>query len=702
MTKRISNKSLRIVLVVLSSVIIILLALSGSRSRFSTYEVKHPWLHSPVIADFNFPVNKSPEEIKTARDSLSRTFQPYYNIYDTIADSKVRKMHSALISRGVPPQIIRHTTRELYLAYQKGIVGMEDIRAMREHARSAIRVINGVSVTSRKIDELYSIRSAYEHIVTADTVRYPRQQMSELGIEHFLTTNLRLDSAKTETQLEALLATLETSTGVVYKGEKIIDRGEIITPMHLRKLQSYDQAMGKLSDSRGVFNIGLLGRLIMVVLLVYALVVYLGLFRRDLIDEPNTLYLIFSLVTIFPVATSLIVSMHTSAYVIPFAMVAIFIRIFVDTRTAYMAYMITIIVSAMAFPDDAYKFLLVQMAAGLVAIYSLKELTERAQLLRTALYSTFLMMLLGFAYDMTQVSRISDISLTWYFYAVAQGVGLIFAYPLMYLIEKVFGFTSSVTLVELNNINAPALRKMTKVAQGTFIHSMQVANLAAEVADAIGAKVQLVRTGALYHDIGKMESPTHFTENQSGFNPHDSLSEDKSAEIIISHVTGGLRMAEKFHLPRVVRDFIETHHGHSMVRYFYIQSVNKYGEAATDKAAFTYPGRNPFTREQAILMMADSVEAASRSLGTYTEEAISALVEKIVDSQVAGGYFKECPITFRDITIAKRVFVESLKVIYHTRIAYPELEKDNPQAKIPFAKYDVAHHHFHFSNGIRW
>ena len=245
---------------------------------------------------------------------------------------------------------------------------------------------------------------------------------------------------------------------------------------------------------------------------------------------------------------------------------------------------------------------------------------------------------------------------------------------LLYLIEKTFGFTSGVTLVELTNTNNSILRRMSKVAQGTFIHSLQVANLAAEVADKIGAKPQLVRAGALYHDIGKMRNPAFFTENQNGVNPHDSLDEESSARIIISHVTEGLKLADKYHLPTVIRDFISTHHGKGRTKYFYIRWQNSH-EGQTPPDAFDYPGPNPFTREQAILMMCDAVEASSRSLKEYSEENIKALVEKIIDAQVAEGYFRQCPITFRDIEDAKKVLTDSLKTIYHTRIAYPELKQ---------------------------
>ena len=256
------------------------------------------------------------------------------------------------------------------------------------------------------------------------------------------------------------------------------------------------------------------------------------------------------------------------------------------------------------------------------------------------------------------------------------GVALLFAYPLLFILEKVFGFTSNVTLVELSNINNQLLRRMSEVAPGTFQHSLQVANLATAVANKIGAKSQLIRTGALYHDIGKINHPVYFTENQKKINPHERLTNEQSAGVVINHVKEGIKLAEKHKLPQVIKDFITTHHGLGKTKFFLISSINENPDKPVDEALFTYPGPNPFTLEQAILMMADAVEAASRSLSDYTEENISNLVEKIVDTQVNEGFFKDCPITFQDITIAKDVFKDKLKTVYHTRISYPELKKD--------------------------
>ena len=318
---------------------------------------------------------------------------------------------------------------------------------------------------------------------------------------------------------------------------------------------------------------------------------------------------------------------------------------------------------------------MVESAAGLAAIYSLRELQYRSQLFKTALVVTLVSLLMYFANELMQTTELTAIVWNNYHYLIINGILLLFAYPLLYLIEKAFGFVTDITLIELSNSNNPLLQQMSEVAPGTFQHSLQVANLAAEIAKKIGAKSQLVRTGALYHDIGKMSNPIYSTENQSGVNPHESLSYIDSARIIICHVTEGLKMAEKENLPTIIREFISTHHGQGKAKFFYIKHKNEHPDDPVDDLLFTYPGPNPFTREQAILMMADSVEAASRSLPEYTDQSIRDLVNRIIDGQLADGFFRDCPITFRDISYAKTVLIEKLKTIYHTRVNYPTLKK---------------------------
>ncbi len=640
------------------------------------YEQGRPWRYNSLIATFDFPVYKTPDEVKAERDSALSQFQPFYTEDVQIAQRQIAAFETAWRAGrfgDVPAHCLNHVDKMLRGVYEAGMVPSADLSQMAKERTPGVRVVEGTEAVTRPITELYSTRSAYEYIVYADTINFPRELLARCNINEYLSPNLSIDSAKTSAVREDLLAAVSPASGMVQSGQRIIDRGEIISAEQYKILQSFERETVRRNDpSKGMWQV-VTGQVIFVLCVIVAFVFYLRLFRREYLRSPHSILLLSSLIAIFPLITYAMVDQKfLNVYMVPYAMVPIFVRIFMDSRTAFMTMVCSVILSSLALHSN-YEFVVVQFMSGMTAIYALRDLTERSQLLRVALavFVTSSAIMLG--YDLSQGIEFSHLDRSMYVYNAVNGVLLLFAYPLLYMIEKLFGFTSSVTLVELSNTNNSVLRRMSKVAQGTFVHSLQVANLAAEVADKIGAKPQLVRTGALYHDIGKMLNPAFFTENQTGVNPHDELTEERSAQIIISHVTEGLKLADKYHLPKVIRDFISTHHGRSQVKYFYIQWKNKHQGEEPDAKLFTYPGPNPFTREQAILMMCDAVEASSRSLKEFTEESIKELVNRIIDSQVQAGYFRECPITFRDIADAKRVLAESLKTIYHTRIAYPEL-----------------------------
>lgn len=640
------------------------------------YEQGRPWRYNSLIATFDFPVYKTPDEVKAERDSALSQFQPFYTEDVQIAQRQIAAFETAWRAGrfgDVPAHCLNHVDKMLRGVYEAGMVPSADLSQMAKERTPGVRVVEGTEAVTRPITELYSTRSAYEYIVYADTINFPRELLARCNINEYLSPNLSIDSAKTSAVREDLLAAVSPASGMVQSGQRIIDRGEIISAEQYKILQSFERETVRRNDpSKGMWQV-VTGQVIFVLCVIVAFVFYLRLFRREYLRSPHSILLLSSLIAIFPLITYAMVGQKfLNVYMVPYAMVPIFVRIFMDSRTAFMTMVCSVILSSFALHSN-YEFVIVQFMSGMTAIYALRDLTERSQLLRVALavFVTSSAIMLG--YDLSQGIEFSHLDRSMYVYNAVNGVLLLFAYPLLYMIEKLFGFTSSVTLVELSNTNNSVLRRMSKVAQGTFVHSLQVANLAAEVADKIGAKPQLVRTGALYHDIGKMLNPAFFTENQTGVNPHDELTEERSAQIIISHVTEGLKLADKYHLPKVIRDFISTHHGRSQVKYFYIQWKNKHQGEEPDAKLFTYPGPNPFTREQAILMMCDAVEASSRSLKEFTEESIKELVNRIIDGQVQAGYFRECPITFRDIADAKRVLAESLKTIYHTRIAYPEL-----------------------------
>jgi len=676
------NNRINLLLVCVASTLCLLLALPRDSKAGYDYEVGKPWNYAPLIADFEFPIYKSAEQLAAERDSALRTFYPYYNSHEAVAQQQVRNFaadRAAGHFAGVPDAYITYAMRTLQGVYAAGVISSESMSRLTASGTCGVRVVNGTNAVTRDLGTIFSPRTAYEHIM--DDEHYSRDLLSRLNLHKYLEANLVYDSIKTQQGKAELLSGISGSTGLVLRGERIIDRGERVNLRQKAILDSLRRESERRKEDVDNERIILFGRFGLIAAFMALLVIYLRMFRRDLYQSPHTVYLIFSVVTIFPLLTYLLCTYKFfSVYIIPFAMLPIVLRVFTDTRTAFMSHLTMVLLASIPLHMH-YQFILSQLIAGLVGIYCIKDLTERSQIFLTSLIVTFCTIVFGVMFELSQGGSLIGADRSWFRDIVISGVALLFTYPLLYLIEQAFGFTSSVTLIELNNTNSPIIRRLAKEAQGTFIHSIQVGNLAAEVAARIGAKVQLVRTGALYHDIGKLTNPGFFTENQAGYNPHDKLTEEESAQIIISHVTKGVELADKHRLPKVIKDFILTHHGASMVRYFYVQAVNKYGEENVDKAKFTYPGPNPFTREQAILMMSDAVEASSRSLKEYTTEAITELVNRIIDGQVANGAFVNCPITFRDISEAKQTFIDSLQVIYHTRVSYPEIKqpKDNPE-----------------------
>ena len=499
--------------------------------------------------------------------------------------------------------------------------------------------------------------------------------MQKCNLNDYITPNLAYDKERSETSLNELRNSIPLASGLVQKGQKIIDRGEIVDNKTYNILLSYKKEVERLEENEQGISQTILGQALYVIILIACFTIYLTLFRKDYFDKPRSIAMLYSLIVLFVITAAMMVDHSVlHVYIIPFAMAPIFIRVFMDSRTAFMTHITTILICA-CFLQYPMEFFAVELVAGWVAIFSLRELSSRSQLFWTAVLVTLAIGLTNLSLDWMRHSDLSKIDLSEYNYLVINGILLFCSYPLLYLIEKTFGFTSNITLIELSDMNKNLLRKMSEVAPGTFQHSIQVGNLAAEIANKIGAKSQLVRTGALYHDIGKIINPIYFTENQSGVNPHEKMGAIDSAQTIISHVTEGVKLAEKYNLPNVIKDFITTHHGQGKTKYFYVQYKNAHPNDEIDELLFTYPGPNPFTKEQAILMMADTVEAASRSLPDYTEKSIRELVNKLIDTQVAEGYFKECPITFRDIAYAKTVLIEKLKTTYHTRLSYPELKK---------------------------
>lgn len=670
-------------------------------SKFGyVYELNKPWHYPQLIASYDFVIYKTDDEVKRERDSVVRQFVPYYRVDSLVAEKQIaalRKDFYAGKFRGIPVYYLPRLVENLRQIYARGILDVSDYEGFLKGDSHVLRLIRGQEATTGEVENFFTIRTAYDYLLNRDKGALSQESLRGCNLNDYLAVNVKNDTAKNRLELQSELSQVSDNIGMVQSGQLVIDRGQIVNAEHVRILNSLKkESEQRMDPSRGYWFI-FAGQVIFVILLISLLFTYLKLFRRDYFSSPHSVLLLFSFVTVFPVITYLMMAHHFySVYLVPYALIPIFVRIFMDSRTSFMAVVTSSLLSALSL-HSPFEFVLWQIVTGATVIYSLRELTERSQLLRTVLAVVVVGLVISIGYDLSQGLNGDAFDRSRIVYMIIGGILLLFAYPLMYFVEKLFGFTSSVTLVELTNTNNPILRKMSKVAQGTFNHSMQVSNLAAEVADKIGAKAQLARTGALYHDIGKVLNPAFFTENQSGVNPHDTISEERSAQIIINHVTDGLRLAEKYHLPQVIKEFIRTHHGTGLVKYFYIQYCNKHVGEPVDEEAFRYPGPNPQTREQAVVMMCDSVEAASRSLKEYTEESITQLVNRIVDSQLAEGHFKECPITFRDIADAKRTLIDSLKTIYHTRISYPEIKKPTDQTQNSPLRGFKGTHPWHFN-----
>ncbi|MBQ3609751.1 MAG: HDIG domain-containing protein [Bacteroidaceae bacterium] len=643
------------------------------------FDINTPWKYGLLQASFDFPIYKNELQVQKEQDSLLAYYQPYFTVDKNVEKNilaKLREDYSHKLKFFLPStDYYRHIERTLKHVYEKGILSHHDAQLLAtDSIQSALLVEKNVA-TSQDVNQMFTEKGAYEYLLNADTLHYSKRILQSCNLGNYLTSNISYDKQRSESAKQDLLSNISWASGLVLNGQKIIDRGEIINEHTYDILCSLRQEWEKRSESVQEIRLTFMGQALIVGILVLCFMIYLELFRKNYFERKRSVLLLFALIVFFPVVLSVMVEQNLSnVYVVPMAMIPIIIGIFLDSRTAFMAHTIIILICSI-FLRHPHEFIILQMAAGMTAIYSLRELSQRSQLLRTALIVVICYALLYFAFELILEDDLTKLNTRMYIYFIINGILLLFAYPLLFILEKTFGFTSNVTLVELSNINTKLLREMSEVAPGTFQHSLQMANLAAEAANKIGANSQLVRTGALYHDIGKMQNPAFFTENQRSINPHKSLSYEQSAQVIISHITDGIKLAEKHNLPKVIKDFIRTHHGKGVAKYFYISYKNEHPDEEVDMSKFSYPGPNPFTKEQAILMMADSVEAASRSLQEYTEESISTLIDKIVDGQVAEGFFKECPITFKDIAMVKDLFKEKLKTVYHTRITYPELKK---------------------------
>lgn len=678
-------------LLIAGATAVIMLLLPHNDVQDYVYEENQPWRYPLLMADFDMEVKRDAESAQRMRDSIDRNFLPIVKRMDYQADKRIQMFNKAIT--GKAPDMSRLVLGKLLNEiYARGVLDSKVYDRVRltpgHEARIASKINGADALITIDCKEMMSPAMAFEFIDSAyreSGAPVIEQHNDEIAsaLNTILIPNVVLDTAADQKFRKQEYLTADASIGVIKKGQRIVDRGEIVTPQIFTNLNTYLQ---KVAENHGEDNTDTyfyVGQALFILICFAGLYIFLAEYRERFFSSLRKMLFLMTFITLFVVFAILMFEyFRNGIYLVPFAAVPVVILVFFDSRTAIFSLLVTVMISSIV-AIEPLQFIFLELAAGLTAAFSMRTLSRRGQLLKTAAlsfvayvlaYTTLLLLdngtLVGYEWRLIGIFAINAVVLS-------------FVYILVLVIEKLFGFTSTVTLVELSDINSPLLRRLAQEAPGTFQHSMQVSMLAAEGARAIGANTQLVRTGALYHDIGKLYNPLFFTENQHNVNPHDGLDPEISAQKIISHVTKGLELAQKEKLPEMVRRFIPEHHGKSLTKYFYNTAVNNNPdpEHPIDKKPFMYPGPNPRSKETAILMMADSVEAASRSLTDYSTEAIDGLVDKIIDSQVRDGMFRDSPISFKDVEDIKAAFKKRLQTMYHGRVAYPEIRQQGEPAQ---------------------
>lgn len=676
-----SNRNLLILLSLVSVLLTVYSMPAGHKESYS-YTVGKPWTYDVLIAPFSFSIEKDDEVWQAEADSTRAAFAPYFSRNAGVSESalgRFDRFYSDSLSKLVWEESYQTLRKRLEKVYRDGIISTSDEEMLA--GKEFFRVYEGNTSSFVPTTSVRSVRDAYRYVTDADIYVYDRYTLLQHNLEQYIQPNVIYDESRSEADITAQLNEISHFKGMVVEGQKIIDQGEIVDEQKSQIIKSYLDIVNEKTTSKRFQLLMWGGRSVFVLLCFLVLFVYMALYRIDDIESRSILYFLLGSITLFTVCVGLFCQYSDwSIFLFPCSMLAIMLRIFLDSRTAFTGYMVFILCTSLIV-GMPYEYVLLQLMAGLTGIYTLKELSQRSQILRTCLFIFVSYSLVWVALQMTQLENIRDIDPWTFLYFAINCVAILLLYPLLFVIEKLFGFTSNVTLLELSNINNPLLRELAEKAPGTFQHSMQVSTLAAEAATCIKANPTLVRTAALYHDIGKMDNAPFFTENQNGVNPHDNLPPQESARIIIGHVAKGLELAEKYGLPKSICGFIASHHGKGVARYFYIKYTQAHHGKEPDSKDFNYPGPNPYSKETALLMMADAVEAASRSLKEYTEESIGELVDRIIDTQVREGYFEDCPISWQEINKVKDVFKEKLRTMYHTRISYPEPTEDLRQKK---------------------
>jgi len=666
---------------------IVLLVLIFPREGKFKYEFQKgkPWKHKDLIASFDFAIIKPGNEIELERLIVLEELKLFFKTNDKLNEEKTEELSNEFerewerkYSGKDKRKNLKNNSKDAALKIFNKFINTGIIELTPEIENKpddfSIIILKDNIAEEKNLSQIFNIHTANEFILEQlkDYKNIDRTFLLTI-LEKFLIPNIFYDAETTEKEKQILLNNISLTHGMVQTGERIISKGELVTGNKYQVLESikmeYEQQLGSPSTYYSI----LIGQIILITISVIVLLFFLLYFRKDIYVDNKKLILILLVIILMVFITSLVIKFNVGyLYLVPICLVPIIIRAFFDTRLALYVHIITIIIIGFLVPNS-FEFVFLQLIAGIIVIISVVHLQKRSQFFVTSfmVFLSYLIVYVGLA--LIQEGSLMGVELKYIALFAGSAVLTLFSYPLIFIFEKIFGMITDVTLMELSNSNTKLLRELSMKAPGTFQHSLQLANLAEEALYEIGGNTLLARTGALYHDIGKMDMPEYFIENQStGVNIHDDLPFDKSAKIIISHVKKGIKKAKKHNLPEQIIDFIKTHHGTRKVMYFYNMLLKEKPNEQIDEAIYTYPGPIPFSKETAVLMMADSVEAASRSIKQPNEQNLSELVDNIINKQVENEQFVNSNITLKEITKVKNILKKKLMNMYHVRIEYPE------------------------------
>lgn len=652
-------------------------------SFYYEYEINKPWRYGRLTAPYDFPIYRSDADIQEMEDSLHRQVTPRFVLNNDV-------QREAMTNLNKVQDVLSHDAffrlkTTLQECYAVGVISDADKHYLDSTSSNIAQVRADNRSKPVDITSILSEKDLYMKIVN-DSL-YSRQYQ-RAKVRNYIMVNLEPDTAAMHYEYSRLREEVSATTGIVLMDSRIVDQGEIVNEEIAEKLDSYRKEHELRRDTTSDDTLMLVGRVLLVSLILCSIYLFFFLYRPWVFYNQNEALVAVGSVTFMTVLTALARNeISSGVWLVPIGITTIVIATFHGSRSAFFCHIaMTLLCSFMV--QSNVEYLVVQSVIGMIIIFNLTDgLTERSQLLRVSVLTGISYIGLYYLYLLASEGTLANVSVRTILMMVGNALLLLMSYIIIYVLEKIFHFVSGVTLVELCNLNKGLLDRLSREAPGTFEHSLHVSNIAANAAKAIKAQAQLVRTGALYHDIGKLWNPVYYTENQMGANPHDSLSIEESVTIIKKHVSEGLALAEKAKLPPEIMAFITTHHGHGLIKYFYNTWCNQHPNDEPDVEFFSYSGEDPKTREQAILMLADGVEAASKSLKETTEETITDIVTKIISGIVASGRLNNSKITLQEINIVKQSFIKDLMGIYHSRIAYPELYKkidDKTQLKIDF------------------